>query len=342
MLYLRGRLAVLGAFALTSLACLGSEEHPSFPTPSGAAADGAGECVVNESLQELTITEGEGDATAPKQSRAEDAQANSAPEPYHSERIQAIRQAIDNPFSLIGYRANYLLPVAYRHFPEEDSSIAAARYSVRGLKPSEMQFQLSLQLPVFSGFWGENSFLSFAYTNRSFWQAYAPSSPFREINHEVELLATWVGDWEAFGFRNIPMRMGISHQSNGRGDIYSRGWNRIYADFTFEKGRYFLNLKPWYLISVDREVGRSSEFGTYFGNFEVTGGYSAGGYTSSIMLRNNLKSENFGAVELSWGFPIAPRVRGVVKYFDGYGESLIDYSTRVQMLGVGVMLVPAL
>ncbi len=111
-------------------------------------------------------------------------------------------------------------------------------------------------------------------------------------------------------------------------------------DLTFENGGYFVGLKPWYRLSPDSSAGRGPDLDAHFGNFEITGGYRSGDYTSSVKLRNNLSSENYGAVELSWKFPISNRVRGVVNYFDGYGESLIDYSVRVRTLGVGFELAP--
>ncbi|WP_295799632.1 phospholipase A [uncultured Microbulbifer sp.] len=269
------------------------------------------------------------------------AEWNSSAKPFVSDRIQAVRDAVDNPFSLASHRENYLLPVAFRNLSEE-SLVTEERYGMEEVEPAEIQFQLSLQVPIWSGILGEDSFLSFAYTNRSFWQAYAESGPFRETNHEVELLATWASDWQIFGFQNVVSQAGVSHQSNGRGAPYSRGWNRVFVDFTLERGGYFIGLKPWYRLSTDSSAGRGPDLDTHFGNFELSGGYRSGRYTSSFKLRNNLSSENLGAVELSWKFPITTRVRGFVKYFDGYGESLIDYSVRVRTFGVGFELAPGI
>lgn len=261
---------------------------------------------------------------------------------YVGQHIQAIRNAIDNPFSFVSHKANYLLPAAYRQQPAENGSAVEDRYGVPALDPLEVQFQLSLQLPVWSGFLGEDSFLSVAYTNRSFWQAYTGSGIFREIDHEAELLATWASNRWLFGFHNVVTQVGVSHQSNGRGGNYSRGWNRVYTNFIFERGNYFLAFKPWYRLSKDYDEGRGPDFDFYLGNFELTGGYRVNRYSLSIMLRNNLRSKNRGALELRWGFPITNRLRGFVKYFDGYGESLIDYSTRVRTLGIGLEVAPSL
>ena len=56
------------------------------------------------------------------------------------------------------------------------------------------------------------------------------------------------------------------------------------------------------------------------------------------MLRNNLRSENKGAIELGWSFPISSRVKAYVKYFNGYGESLIEYNNAIESFGIGVLI----
>ena len=58
------------------------------------------------------------------------------------------------------------------------------------------------------------------------------------------------------------------------------------------------------------------------------------------MLRNNLRVNdvNRGAVELGWSYPVTPKVRAYVQFFNGYGESLIDYDNSLNRIGFGVML----
>jgi len=45
---------------------------------------------------------------------------------------------------------------------------------------------------------------------------------------------------------------------------------------------------------------------------------------------------DFGAGELGWLFPFGKSgVYGYVKYFTGYGESLIDYNRYTDKVGIG-------
>lgn len=260
-----------------------------------------------------------------------------------SERVQAIREAASNPFTLASHKTNYLLPLVYNPSPNKAGLAEELREmgETPDLDDIEVQFQLSVQVPVWRGFLGRASFMSIAYTNRSFWQAYNSddSSPFRETNHEPELIMTWLNDWSLFGWQNVANQLALNHQSNGRSEPLSRSWNRIYVNFSFERDNYFFTFKPWYRIPEDKDEDDNPDVEAFLGHFELTGGYRGHCNTLSMMLRNNLRSsDNRGAVELRWGFPIGNRVRGYVKYFNGYGESLIDYDETVQTLGIGFEL----
>jgi len=125
----------------------------------------------------------------------------------------------------------------------------------------------------------------------------------------------------------------------------SRGWNRLYANLIWEQGNFVFSLKPWWRIPeapktdpLSAEGDDNPDIEKYMGYFEFVTAYRRGKQEYSVLVRNNLRSENRGAVQLEWTFPMYKRLRGYVEYFNGYGESLIDYNAHMQRIGVGFML----
>jgi phospholipase A1 len=148
-------------------------------------------------------------------------------------------------------------------------------------------------------------------------------------------------NWEIFGLRNTWNSFGIVHQSNGRGGVLSRSWNRVYAWITFERGDFAMSIKPWYRIPEDDEDDDNPDITDYLGHYELSATYTTHDHVFSVMSRNNLESGfEKGAIELSWSFPLwdYPYLKGYVQYFNGFGESLIDYNHRVNRIGIGFSL----
>lgn len=251
-------------------------------------------------------------------------------------RIVIERKTRYQSFVLTPHKPNYILPVTYNDRP---NNIPIDTASEGELDKYEVKFQFSMKFPIIEDMFGKQGSLQFAYTNLSFWQAYneSASSPFRETVHEPELFLIFQNDWSFLGLDNRLIQLGIVHQSNGRSAAESRTWNRLYIDFIFQRGDYYLSIKPWYRL---RGTGTSEEdnpdIETYLGHGELRLAYASGEHTVSLMLRNNFHSPNYGALELNWSFPLSRRVKWFMQYFNGYGESLIDYNARVNRLGAGI------
>ena len=104
--------------------------------------------------------------------------------------------------------------------------------------------------------------------------------------------------------------------------------------------------KPWYRLPEKEKTEPNQpdgddnpDIGDYMGFFEFSTHYQWDDQTFSMMLRNNLRSENNrGAIQLDWTFPMGKRFKGYAELFHGYGESLIDYNHKTTRLGIGVLL----
>jgi len=106
-----------------------------------------------------------------------------------------------------------------------------------------------------------------------------------------------------------------------------------------EKGDMVFSLQPWYRFEEDKEDDDNPDIEDYLGNFEFRTAYKLDRHEFSLLFRNNLKSShNRSGIQLDWSFPIHQRVNGYIQWFNGYGESLIDYNHKVNSIGVGVKL----
>jgi phospholipase A1 len=259
-------------------------------------------------------------------------------------RLKSDREAIDRPFTIMAHKPNYFLLGAYNTkgwnpdpYREQSGKTDYENDDV------ESQFQISLKVPLAIGLLDDRVDLYGAYTNRSFWQVYNDdhSRPFRETNHEPEIWAQFRNDWTIGGFTNSMNAVGLVHQSNGRAGLLSRSWNRLYANLVFEKGHWAFAVKPWVWLRGDREDSDNPDITDYLGHGELRLVYARNRHVFSLMSRNQLESGfDNGALELSWSFPMFdyPYLRGYVQYFNGYGESLIDYNSKVNRIGIGISL----
>lgn len=259
-------------------------------------------------------------------------------------RLIADREAAAKPFSILAHKPNYVLAGAY-NAEGWDSDL----YQLTENEPEyenkdvEAQFQISLKVPLAIDLFGDRMDIYAAYTNRSFWQVYNHdySEPFRETNHEPELWAQFRNNWQILGLNNAVNSVGFVHQSNGQAGVQSRSWNRLYANFIFEKDGYVLSFKPWLWVSKDKSASDNPDITDFLGHGEFRAAWHRNRHVVSMMLRNQLESGfKDGAVELGWSFPVFnyPYLKGYLQYFYGYGESLIDYDNKVNRIGIGISI----
>lgn len=252
------------------------------------------------------------------------------------QRLTLTRSTNENRFAIASHKSNYLLPLTLTTQPGIDNGQVV-----------DIKFQFSLAVPVWRELFNSNAFASFGYSNQSYWQAYnsSLSSPFTETNHEPELFVAIPYKKTLAGFSQRGVILGLSHQSNGRTPPFSRSWNRLYADFLFERGNTYFSFKTWYRIPEEEkadvlqaEGDDNPDIEDYFGKFELTTLYKHSGHSVSAMLRHTLNSDNRGAIQIDYDFPMSGKLNLTAHLFSGYGENLINYNKKVQRIGIGFRL----
>lgn len=250
-------------------------------------------------------------------------------------------EAKQGAFLFQPHRPTYFLPIKYSNAPNNTPFQGVFARPDLDLDNIEAELQLSFKIKGMQGVFGhDNVDLWFGYTTTSFWQAYNHniSAPFRETSYEPEAMLVFRTNYALAGFQGRFINLGLLHQSNGRGEDLSRSWNRVYAQFGFERGNLALLVRPWIRLN-DSGGDDNPDIEDYMGHGDLVAVYGKGRHAYSLLLRNNFRRpDNRGALKLNWSFPLHGRLKGYVQYFTGYGESLIDYNHRQQSLGLGISL----
>lgn len=269
------------------------------------------------------------------------------------EKLQTERLASRNPYVLLPHKPNYFMPLTYQreiNQQEQENFYNAVidddtlTESNPSFEKVEFVFQLSVKYIVADNLFGKFSSLAFAYTNKSFWQSYndSVSAIFRETNHEPEVILSfnaleeWVDHWT----------LSFNHQSNGQVGSLSRSWNRLILGASKVWPNKILFARAWYRIPeksksdpMDPIGDDNADIQNYLGYGDVFFLQKFGNHSISTTLRNNLRSDiNRGSIEIAWTYPLPGNVKGFIQYFNGYGESLIDYNQYQERIGIGIKI----
>jgi len=276
-----------------------------------------------------------------------------------------VKSVVDNGFfGLQPYRVNYFMPISYSSekpvrvnsaIPEQDLPLSLQNQTYE--KNTEVEFQLSLKKQISYDIFGWNEMISFAYTQKVCWQMYSKSAPFRETNYMPEVFMTVPTSQsidDATGLKAI--KYGFLHQSNGQEGYRSRSWNRLYATGMWQWGNLFLATTAWYripesekpygyydgtlgILGANEEGDDNPDILSYMGYGDIRADYLYNKHQFGLLFRNNLqlRGGNKGAVEFKWSYPFlnSPNVFWYATFFNGYGNSLIDYNRNVTKTSVG-------
>ncbi len=302
-----------------------------------AAADGA----VQQCL--LQRIETAGDETTIGQLRADcsaKALAASLTQDAASESTRPtvvdIRRAADfdnrsRPFSISTYKQNYFIYTYSDGTNEEPYQVDASDF----LEKDETKFQVSFKMPIATGLFGGDTDLLFAYTSVAWWQTLNDdiANPFRETNYEPEIFFRHYTNKEILGLQVIDSQLGLNHQSNGRSEPTSRGWDRVIGSVSAQlTDDLVVGLRAWGILDTQQT---NSDIEDYVGYGDIGLGWAPNRNTFTLMYR---PASDGDAVQLTWSYPITDHLRLYAQYWNGYGESLVDYNSRTERIGLGIAL----
>ncbi len=244
-----------------------------------------------------------------------------------SQTQDTIRQYTQSLYNIKAYKANYFLPLSYL------TNGTYADTNSYKTKEIEAEFQVSIKFDFASDLLGFGEIYSVAYTQLAFWQLYADSAYFREINYNPELYIMIPTSEFNDGKFLKAVKFSFEHESNGRGGDEERSWNLLSSSFYFQYKYIFSELKLWYRLADNFDY--NPDLIDYMGHGHLKFIFPYKKHLAELKLRHNFS--NHSAIELSYSYPIFGRkdLFLYVKGFSGYGESLIDYDNKVDKIGIG-------
>jgi len=242
-------------------------------------------------------------------------------------------------FLLSKYKPIYVLPFRYTANPNEVPYNSGTEVTVDKyvkVDKIETKFQLSFKVKLGQDILFGKSDLWLGYTQKSFWQIYNTefSRPFRETNYEPELILNFPATFKILGLDGKMFGVSFNHQSNGRTKTLTRSWNRIIGYVAFEEEKWSFIVRGWYAF----QLNENPDIQDYTGRADATFIYLLNKNIITIHGQHSLRTgaNSHGQIQLDWGFPIKGNLRGHFQFFDGYGDTMIDYNYKQTIFGIGI------
>lgn len=205
---------------------------------------------------------------------------------------------------------------------------------------ADVKYQVSFKQrlsskPLIGGF-----FPYVMYSQKAFWDIYASSKPFAEINFNpgVAVVRPFYFKGKKLSFASIS----LEHESNGRDSIYSRTWNFFSLSLKSQlTERWTVGLRAW-IPFIDKEDNPDLTEYVGYGEASATYQLKPGRWSADVIFRKGSGLLNYGSLQtqVNWRPYRDENYYLTLQWFVGYTESLIDYQEHKSMIRLGFVLKP--
>lgn len=222
----------------------------------------------------------------------------------------------------------------------------------RGAGDYGIKFQFSLKYRVLNPEtpatpkWWERFYLG--YTQTSLWDLQADSRPFKDSAYRPEVF------WDQPQFSGFPkikalagLRAGFGHESNGRDGAESRSIDLAYIRPTFtlpvNDHGYILSFSPKIYTYLDRSD--NPDIADYRGHSDLVFKLEEGDSWEVTTTLHKGNKDHYGSMQLDVSYPFRGFLHNLngylhLQYFNGYGETILDYNVKQpSRVGLGIIVV---
>lgn len=203
---------------------------------------------------------------------------------------------------------------------------------------SDCKFQVSVRQRLTNSVLPFRTHIFLTYTQKAYWDIYRESFPFRDINYNptIGVGRPLVRNNRLLGFIGLE----FEHESNGKDEDASRSWNKVSLGATLVfRDRWILQSKLWAPI-VDGDNNSDIVQYSGYGFMALTYSSLKKKYNVSCVVTN--RSGGFLNANVMLNFSVRmfsnEDIYFYVEYYDGYGESMLDYKEYRQRIRAGISI----
>lgn len=204
---------------------------------------------------------------------------------------------------------------------------------------ADVKYQVSVRQRVSAKplFWDTHLVLS--YTQKAFWNIWAKSSPFRDLNFNPAAglyKSIYTKDNELSGIGILS----FEHESNGRDSIQSRSWNKVSLAYVTRVGnRSMIKAEVWAPIGYKDD---NRELLDYVGLFKLKYFYDfiPDKLSAEVKLQKGLKWNGNGVLRTRIYYNPFQKSNQyfMLEWYMGHAESLLDYQEFRNRIRVGYVI----
>lgn len=204
---------------------------------------------------------------------------------------------------------------------------------------ADAMFQVSIRQRLTKSHFPFNSFLYLTYTQKSFWDIYSESSPFRDTNYNPG-----IGFGRYLVHNNKLKGAGfiqIEHESNGRDGTDSRSWNYLsLSSKYFFNLRLSLGLEIWIPFVDGKENKDLLDYrGLGVASINYISKDAKWWLSSELNPRKGLGNVNT-TINIAYKLSKSHNQYLFARFYNGKGDSLLDYNKYTMNVRLGICIKP--
>ncbi|WP_232735089.1 MULTISPECIES: phospholipase A [unclassified Olleya] len=206
---------------------------------------------------------------------------------------------------------------------------------------ADAKYQISFKQTLTRSRLPWDTYIYLTYTQKSFWNIYEESFPFKDINFNPSLaVGKFIYDKEE-RLKGVAT-LSLEHESNGRDSIYSRSWNRLSLEYTTNLSKNTIaSFKAWLPYSYKEGNPDLLDY-VGIGQIKVSHTFKPDKLIFDLRLRKGLNLDGKGSIRTRVYYnPFSNNISNqylMLEWFLGQSEGLLNYQKSRSMIRFGYVI----